>query len=226
MTNPVADQEAKAVAFFDFDGTLTTGDTLMPFLKFVVGAPRYYAKLALVSPVLAAYFAKILRNDIAKQIVLKCYLAGYHIDELIELGQRFSEEVISTMLRPEGMARLRWHKEQGHECVLVSASLNIYLDVWARENGFLDVICSKLQIDKRGRLSGNLRGNNCHGLEKLKRVQKWLEAGYHQSTTFAYGDATGDLPLLVSACHGYIWNKNSKCFDSIGKGNVKRSVAK
>lgn len=135
---------ARPVAFFDFDGTLTTGDTLMPFLKFVVGTPTYYAKLALVSPVLAAYFAKLLRNDIAKQIVLKQYLAGYHIDDLFERGQRFCDEVIPTMLRPEGMERLRWHQEQGHECVLVSASMDVYLNAWAKREGFSEVICTAL----------------------------------------------------------------------------------
>lgn len=213
MTEPVENQEAKTVAFFDFDGTLTTADTLMPFLKFVVGAPKYYAKLALVSPVLMAYFAKLIRNDVAKQIVLKQYLAGYHIDELFELGQRFSEEVIPTMLRPEGMERLRWHKEQGHECVLVSASLNIYLNSWAKKEGFWKVICSEPEVDEQGNLSGSLRGKNCYGLEKLSRTQKWLEKrNYRPDTTFAYGDTKGDLPLIYSVSRGYFWDRESKCF--------------
>src|SRR5690606_38030685 len=159
---------ARPVAFFDFDGTLTTGDTLMPFLKFVVGTPTYYAKLALVSPVLAAYFAKLLRNDIAKQIVLKQYLAGYHIDDLFERGQRFSDEMIPTMLRPEGMERLRWHQEQGHECVLVSASMDVYLNAWARREGFSEVICTALEKDDSGYVSGRIQGENCHGEEKVR----------------------------------------------------------
>ncbi|TWI54356.1 HAD superfamily hydrolase (TIGR01490 family) [Pseudomonas duriflava] len=191
------------VAFFDFDGTLTTGDTLMPFLKFVVGTPAYYTKLVLISPVLAAYFAKLLRNDIAKQIVLKHYLDGYQINDLFELGQRFSEEVISSMLRPKGMECLRWHQAQGHRCVLVSASIDVYLSAWAKQEGFLEVICTKLENDTDGYVSGKIRGKNCHGEEKLKRVNKWRE-GLGSIETFAYGDALADIPLLTSVDNGYI----------------------
>ena len=204
----------RPVAFFDFDGTLTTGDTLMPFLKFVVGTPTYYAKLALVSPVLAAYFAKLLRNDIAKQVVLKQYLAGYHIDDLFERGQRFSDEVIPTMLRPEGMERLRWHQEQGHECVLVSASMDVYLNAWAKQESFSEVICTVLEKDDSGHVSGGIQGENCHGEAKLKRVQKWREIR-ESSETFAYGDTAGDLPLVNSVEKGYIWKESINSFVDI-----------
>ncbi|QTF93679.1 HAD-IB family hydrolase [Halomonas sp. BM-2019] len=197
----------RPVAFFDFDGTLTTGDTLMPFLKFVVGTPTYYAKLALVSPVLAAYFAKLLRNDIAKQIVLKQYLAGYHIDDLFERGQRFSEEVIPTMLRPEGMERLRWHKEQGHECVLVSASMDVYLNDWAQREGFSEVICTALEKDASGHVSGSIQGENCYGKEKHRRVVQW-QSGKYLTDTYAYGDTSGDVPMLTAVKSGYLWKKD------------------
>lgn len=205
--------DTQPVAFFDFDGTLTTGDTLMPFLKFVVGTPTYYAKLALVSPVLGAYYAKLLRNDIAKQIVLKQYLAGYHIDELFELGQRFSEEVIPTMLRSEGMECLRWHQAQGHECVLVSASMDIYLNAWAKQELFSMAICTALEKDVGGHVSGKIQGENCHGQEKLRRVLKWRE-GRSPVETFAYGDTVDDIPIVTSVDNGYIWNDSEKRFVS------------
>lgn len=209
MTELAENQEAKTVAFFDFDGTLTTGDTLMPFLKFVVGAPKYYAKLALVSPVLMAYFAKLIRNDVAKQIVLKHYLAGYHIDELFELGQRFSEEVIPTMLRPEGMERLRWHQNQGHECVLVSASLDIYLQAWSMAEGFSRVICTSLGVDERNLTSGKLAGENCHGKIKVVRIKGFLKGNAH-GVTYGYGDTSADLPMLTFLDNGLLLRKRGE----------------
>lgn len=214
MTEPAENQDTKTVAFFDFDGTLTTGDTLMPFLKFVVGAPRYYTKLAFVSPVLMAYFAKLIRNDVAKQIVLKQYLAGYHIDELFELGQRFSEEVIPTMLRPEGMERLRWHQEHGHECVLVSASLDIYLRAWAKETKFVGVLCTSLETQRDNCTTGQIRGANCHGQEKVERIYRW-QTGRNLSETYAYGDTSGDIPMIQLVQHGYVWQRRAKNFVSI-----------
>ncbi|SDK79461.1 HAD-superfamily subfamily IB hydrolase, TIGR01490 [Franzmannia pantelleriensis] len=196
--------DSRSVAFFDFDGTLTTGDTLMPFLQFVVGKPIYYAKLFLLSPVFVVYFAKLLRNDVAKQIVLKKYLSGYHVDDLFKLGERFSEEVIPTMLRPEGMERLSWHQEQGHDCVLVSASLDVYLKYWAKENGFQSALTTCLS-SKEGVVSGNLLGNNCYGDEKVVRVSEWIRC---RSTriTYYYGDAQADIPMAKKSDYGFIWN--------------------
>ncbi|MCK0715839.1 HAD-IB family hydrolase [Chromohalobacter sarecensis] len=211
--NQLPEFDTRPVAFFDFDGTLTTGDTLMPFLKFVVGKPTYYAKLALLSPVLGAYYAKILRNDIAKQIVLKQYLGGCHIDELFALGERFSEEVIPTMLRPEGMERLRWHQAQGHECVLVSASMNVYLKSWAKRERFSAVICTELEVGKKGYVSGKIQGKNCHGEEKVRRII--ISKLDSRRLTYAYGDSKGDLPMLKLVDHGFVFERGVFSVSSI-----------
>lgn len=204
----------RPVAIFDFDGTLTTGDSLMPFLKYVVGTPRYYAKLALLSPVLAAYFAKCLRNDIAKQIVLKQYLAGYDIHQLSALGERFSEKVIPTMLRSEGMERLRWHRSAGHRCVLVSASINVYLNTWAKKELFSELICTTLEQDAAGYLSGSIEGKNCYGEEKLRRVLERND-GFRGVPMYAYGDSPADVALLKYVNHGFIWNQRTRQFVSV-----------
>lgn len=197
------------VAFFDFDGTLTTGDTLMPFLKYVVGAPTYYTKLLLLSPIFIAYFTGLLRNDIAKQIVLKHYLAGYRLSDLFELGSRFSKDVIPEMLRPEGMERLRWHQKQGHECVLVSASLDIYLSAWAKHERFAALICTTTEHSETGILSGKIDGVNCHGKEKATRVTFFLR-NKRSSYVYAYGDTSGDIPMLSAANEGYLVKKSGK----------------
>lgn len=191
------------VAFFDFDGTLTNGDTLMPFLKFVVGRPVYYAKLALLSPVLGAYCTKLLRNDVAKDIVVRQYLSGYRQDKLLEMGERFSTDIIPTMLRPEGVARLQWHKGQGHACVLVSASLDVYLNPWAYLNGFDDIICTKLQC-AQGSVGRLLLGENCHGRQKVAEIRRYL-AGSAPETTYAYGDTIEDRHMLECVDFGYMF---------------------
>ncbi len=196
------------VAFFDFDGTLTTGDTLMPFLKFVVGKPKYYWNLLLVMPVLVCYLFKLIRNDVAKEVVLKRYLAGYHIDELFALGELFSKEIIPTMLRPEGMERLRWHQEQGHECVLVSASLDIWLNSWGSMNGFNSVITTKLEVDKN-EVTGRISGLNCHGQEKVNRINSFFK-NKNPEKSYAYGDTKGDFYMLKHVDSGWMLNKSKK----------------
>ena len=205
---PNHDVNDTTVAFFDFDGTLTTGDTLMPFLKFVVGKPKYYWNLLLVMPVLVCYLFKLIRNDVAKEVVLKRYLAGYHIDELFALGELFSKEIIPTMLRPEGMERLSWHQDQGHVCVIVSASLDIWLRPWANINSFDSIITTKLEI-KENIVTGRISGFNCYGQEKVNRINSFLKSR-NPEKSYAYGDTKGDSYMLKYVDSGWMINKSKE----------------
>jgi len=203
------DNNNTPVAFFDFDGTLTTGDTLMPFLKFVVGAPKYYWYLILVTPILIAYALKLIRNDIAKEKVLKRYLVGYCIDVLRRKGEKFSQEVIPLMLRDEGITKLKWHQSQGHSCVLVSASFDIWLKPWADSNGFDDILTTQLEANE-GVVTGLIAGNNCYGQEKVRRIENWLELEARKPNyTYAYGDTKGDLPMTNFVSHGFMLKRNN-----------------
>ena len=43
-------EESEKLAIFDFDGTLTTKDTLLAFIEFTKGKRRLYQELLLLSP--------------------------------------------------------------------------------------------------------------------------------------------------------------------------------
>jgi len=64
------------IAFFDFDGTITSKDTLAELLKFVKGKLPYYARIAILSPVIAAYKAHIISNHKAKELLLTSFFEG------------------------------------------------------------------------------------------------------------------------------------------------------
>lgn len=196
---------AKPVAFFDFDGTLTRRDTLLPFLRFIAGRQKFYTKMLALSPVLAAFGLGILPNDIAKQIVLKSFVRGMPLSELFLLGARFSRDVLPGLLRQKGMERLAWHQAQGHDCIIVSASLDIYLADWSQTNGFKAAFTSSL-AEQDGIATGLLAGKNCYGDEKKVRIEKWI-AEHHPALTFAYGDTRGDLQMLASVQQGWMLKK-------------------
>ena len=56
----------KGIAFFDFDGTITTKDTLLEFIKFSKGNLLFYAGFLLNLHFLVAYKLKIISNQAAK----------------------------------------------------------------------------------------------------------------------------------------------------------------
>ena len=97
------------------------------------------------------------------------------------------------------LERLRWHGGEGHEIVIVSASLDSYLAPLAPRLGVGHVISSSLEVDDHGLVTGRLVGGNVRGPEKASRLQAWLGDGPIE--LWAYGDSSGDDELLAMADH-------------------------
>ena len=117
-------------------------------------------------------------------------------------GVRFAEEIERRWLRVDTVARLRHHRDLGHTVVLVSASLDPYLVPFGSRIGATGVVCTELERDPHGVLTGRLVGPNCRGLEKVRRLESWLAAsGIDDPIVWAYGDSAGDDALLARADH-------------------------
>ncbi len=135
------------LALFDFDGTLTRGDTLLPFLQRVAGTPLFLAKLARLLPVLGAYACGAIARDRAKESVLRCFLRGWPREELCRLGVEYAARALDRRIRHALYERFQAHRRRGDVCVIVSASLDLYLEPWARRHGFEAVLCSQLEFE-------------------------------------------------------------------------------
>jgi len=190
------------VAAFDFDGTLTRRETLLPFLLYTLGAVRVARDALVLSPTLMGYALNMVPNDVAKQRVFVRCLGGFRMDELRRHGERFAAEKLPRLMRKEALQRLAWHKKQGHRCVAISASMELYVRPWAISAGFDDVLATQLEELADGTTSGRIEGENCFGFEKVRRLQELLgeRDGY---TLYVYGDSRGDRELLKLADHGF-----------------------
>lgn len=206
MTGP----HRQVVAAFDFDGTLTTGDTLLPFLARGLGWPRFFLSLIKCAPWLAGYALRLVPNNVAKQRLLLETLKGRSLLEMDAWTTRWLDEGFTGRLRTDAMARLDWHLEQGHCCVMVSASPDIYLQRVARQLGFEGLLCTEMAVEG-GRLTGLMSRPNCHGEQKVLRLKAWLAERFGPDATgltiYAYGDTAGDFPMLRMAGPGLAWYK-------------------
>ena len=189
------------IAVFDFDGTLTRQDSLFPFLRMAVGQWRFWLGIGRMLPILIRYILKLIPNWQAKERLFIYFLAGQSERELCQIGQRFALKRLPALLRPEAVRRLRWHQTQGHQVVLVSASLEAYLSPWARLMGIDQVIGTRLKTHS-GQLTGRLLGKNCFGQEKVERLKTVL-GDLGQYCIYAYGDSRGDKELLAIATFPY-----------------------
>lgn len=189
----------RGVAAFDFDGTLSQRDTLAPYLRTVVGTAALTVAMVATAPKLARAVLDDARRDDAKASLLRRLLAGRDAAALREVGNRYADEIVERRLRPDGLERLEWHREQGHDLVIVSASLTLYLDAVGARLGIDAVLASELEVAPNGLLSGELVGANVRRAEKVRRVETWL--GERSVETWAYGDSAGDRELLEWADH-------------------------
>jgi len=223
MTEPA--QPAKpVVAVFDFDGTITWADSFIPFLRHVEqhfrtrdykrtwadscipflressGFAKFWLGLLVLSPVTLAHVLGLVSNSRAKECVMRFFLAGRTAEQLELAAKSFaSSDRLTNLLNPVAMERLAWHQREGHRLLLLSASPELYLRHWAAANGFATTIGTRLEMSE-GRATGRMSGLNCHGAEKVRRLEAELGA-LDQFEIHGYGDSRADLLLLDRIQH-------------------------
>jgi phosphatidylglycerophosphatase C len=186
------------VAAFDFDGTLSSRDNFTPFLRRVAGN-RTVARAMAVNAARLATPSRERSRDALKSLVLRDLFTGYDAAALDEIGRGFAFEIVQRHLRADMVQRADWHRTQGHELVIVSASLGVYLRPIAEQLRFDAVLCTELEIGADGVLTGRMSGANVRGLEKARRLDRFLDGA--STSVWAYGDSSGDRELWARADH-------------------------
>ncbi|HEU0109590.1 MAG TPA: HAD family hydrolase [Flavisolibacter sp.] len=190
----------KGIAFFDFDGTITTKDTLLEFIKFSKGSFLFYLGFLINSPYLVAMKLGLISNQVAKEKVLRFFFKNKDINEFNELCNKFALEEIPNLIRLKAKQEIKKLKTDGFVIVVVSASPENWIQKWSFSEG-LELIASKLEVNN-GKITGKILGKNCHGVEKLKRIkEKYIIEDY--KVIYAYGDTSGDRPMLNVATHSF-----------------------
>ncbi len=207
MTPASADAPAprRVVAAFDFDGTVTDRDTLVPFLVLAFGRARVAAAFAVLAFTGLGYLLRLVTIDEFKVRVLRRLVAGVPARRLRALGPAHAR-AIKPWLRPSALHRIAWHRARGDTLVLVSSTLDVYLRHVGAVLGFDVVLCSRLRArrgaDGVARFDGELDGADCTGDEKLRRLVS-VVGDLSGVELHAYGDSAGDAALLGAADHAH-----------------------
>ena len=173
------------IAAFDLDGTLTTRDCVVPFLRQVAGTPRLVAGVA-SHPI-----------DVSRALVRRDRDA-FKAPRAVE----FAAMVRTNWMRSDTVRSLDAHLQAGDQVVIVSASYAIYVEPLAVLLGAHQALATRLAVGADGRLTGELDGPNCRGPEKIRRLHDWLDTthgGRAMVDLIAYGDSPGDRELLADA---------------------------
>lgn len=192
-------QKSHTVAFFDFDGTLTTRTTTPLFLRFI-SPLKYYLLMPVLMPVFLSYHAGLVSLDFLNNVLCTLFFRHKSQEKMLQLGDVFAETQIAHYLNDEGMKKLKYHQQAGHHCILVTAAYDVYIRFWAKKYGFNEVLCTEFETTASGQFSGFIKGLTCNGPEKLNKI---LKLDSSPTETYAYGDSHGDKEMLEYATHSF-----------------------
>ena len=191
---------SKGIAFFDFDGTITTRDTLLEFIKFAKGKRAFYSGFLYNIFYLIAYKIKLISNQEAKEKVLSYFFKDMDLIEFDKLSEAFSKKKLPSIIRHGAEKEIARLQQENFVVVIVSASPENWIRHWCKERNLI-LIASELEVIN-GKVSGKISGKNCHGEEKVRRIlEKYVLKEYDE--IYAYGDTKGDLPMLGLATKSF-----------------------
>jgi len=202
----VTDSIAPVVAAFDLDGTLTEGGSVYHWLQRIAGAGHARrAVWSLLGPLAMGAVRSSRWADNAKERLFQKLLAGTDLADVTAASRIFATEHLEREGRADLIDRLHWHRRQGHDVVIVSASPQIYVDVMTELLGATGGLGTRLAVNPVGRLTGGYLGKNCRGAEKMRRLNEWIEARHYATPPiiYAYGNSRGDRRMLRGATHPY-----------------------
>ena len=194
------DPPQRVIAVLDLDGTITRRDTFIPFLLGFLR--RHPARLwRLVSLPLAVALFKLGLRDNAwlKERFLSAVLKDAREDDIAPWTEIFIARLLAGGLRSRAREVIEEHRAAGHELVLATASLDLYVHRLAERLGFRVVICSTAERRTDDTLSGCLDGPNCHGGAKLAALRSHIGEPSEDMHVIAYSDHHADLPMLAQA---------------------------
>lgn len=186
----------RKIAFFDFDGTITTKDTFVEIIKFAKGTFQCYFGFALMSPYIIGFKLKLIPNQYAKEKVLNWFFGNTPQKKFEDICYAFVEDYLPSLIRPKAQKEIQKLKDEGFEVVIVSASPQNWISPWADDLN-IPVLASRLEFVNQ-KVTGKLIGKNCRSAEKVKRiVEKYNLEDYDE--IYCYGDTSGDLQMLSLA---------------------------
>ncbi|HZO84613.1 MAG TPA: HAD-IB family hydrolase [Verrucomicrobiae bacterium] len=188
----------KVVAVFDFDGTITCADSLLPFCRQLASSfPAFVAGLLACSPILVLFALGAVSNHRAKEVLLRRFLRGHDASDLDRTIAEFIPKRLDPLLNRAALDRIAWHQSNHHQLIILSASPELYLVPWAGRYGISAVLGTRFDLS-----TSRISGRNCRGAEKIARLEAFL-GPLHEYDLHVYADSSSDLPLLDRASQRY-----------------------
>ncbi len=187
------------LAFYDFDGTLSSGNVARRYAFFCLRQPSRWRAAVKFSKLVLAIPAYLTLDYCSRRRFNEIFYREYRGMEEKWL-RRQSQAVFETLIRPSLYPRAKLLIEQdraeGYRPILVSGELDFALDRVVRYFCFDGVICNSL-VFRDGVATGEVTRPLIAEDEKVAAMRRYAsEAGAALDESKAYSDSLSDLPML------------------------------
>jgi len=190
------------IAFFDFDGTITTSDSLNDFFRYLSPNKRIYYKIKYLDTLILLLLYKINLISVEKLKLKRVnnFFRLHNHETVLNKAKIFSENIIPNSIKQSAINQINLHLNNQTDVVVVSASLNILLEHFCYKNK-LKLITNNLVFNE---YSNKYYFNNidCNFDEKVNRIRQIYDLSNY-SNIYSYGDTNGDLAMLKIANYKY-----------------------
>ncbi len=208
-------------AFFDFDDTLSRGDSIFPFLLYCIRrglAPR--RQLFKAAAGFLRWKVQPSCGRAVKEMTLS-FIKGRSVEEMDAVSRDYFRDVQQKFFFEDAAPELFRLREQGRKIVVVSASSDLYMRILPE---FLpvDAVISTVCEVKDGIYTGRI-GKNCKGEEKVRRISEWLaeqDLSIDRENSAGYGDSPSDAPMLLLTAHPTLVNPKRKLIRNVPHGRI------
>lgn len=203
-------EKPQGVALFDMDGTLLPWDTQYLFSCFVVRRHPWRRLFVLFYLLCLPLYLLGIWDEMRMKRAYLCYLWRLSAETV----RRYAEEFASLAegwVYPELRKRLQEDREEGRECIMVSASPAFYAEPLGRLLGFDSVLGTDVELTGRMPLMPELPLGNNKGVVKVERLRRLgvLPAEGVRRDAVAYSDSSADMPMLCACGRQVLVNPSS-----------------
>ena len=193
----------REVKVFDFDGTLTTCDTLLAFIQFACGTRRFLLGFLRHSLILVLMKLHLYSNGEAKEKIFTYFFGGMNIERFNDLCAQFAARH-RNIIRTKAIPLISQALHAGEKVLIITASVENWVRPFftifgedANHTGGVIIVGTQIEVEN-GTITGRFLTPNCYGEEKVRRLLEVMPDRklYHLTT---YGDSHGDRALMEYA---------------------------
>lgn len=195
-------ENKKVIIASDFDGTLTTKDTLIEFIRYCYGTAGLMLRMLQASPWIILMLLRLYSNHKAKERLLRICFGGMSREELDRRAESFARDS-QHLLRPSLLAVLQQAEASGAAVIVITASA----ETWVKKMiPAFPVAGTQLEFADH-HFTGRFLTPNCYGAEKVRRLEECfpqLKTNRQKHYVIAYGDSKGDSQLMEYADESHL----------------------